>query len=182
MLAALLEQKRDTILEKWLDLIIGTYSEDSSNFLKKEKDRFHNPVGHTLRQETEVLYNALINGVDTDTLAVSLDNIIKIRSVQDFLPAQAVVFVFLLKNVVREELHDELEQNHLYEQLLDFESKIDGLALAAFDNYMRCKEKIYRIGARESKMRTTKLLERVNRICGGPEQTTENPEGLELDV
>jgi hypothetical protein len=163
LLEGLLKQKRDVILEKWQNLILETYPEDSRAFLKNQRDRFQNPVGNTLRDATTVLLEALIEGVGTEALSSSMDDMIRVRSVQDFPPSQAVVPIFLLKNVVREELMGKLGDSILCEELFEFESKIDGLALSAFDNYMKCKTEIYDIRAREAQKMSAKLLERLNR-------------------
>ena len=175
MLEHLLSQKRAAILKRWLGLILGTYPADSSRFFKREKDRFVNPVGYTISLEIEALYDELLQGMNRDKLSASLDNIIRIRSVQDFSPSQAIAFVFLLKKAIREELASEIRENQLFEELLRFESRIDQLALLAFDIYMKCREKVYEIRVNEVKAereRVFKLLERTSPRYGKPE--TEN--------
>jgi hypothetical protein len=169
VLKELLQKHQDSILEKWVQLTIETYPADSLDFLKNVKDRFQNPIGFTLNQEIAVLFEALVDGMDPRDLAVSLDRIIRIRSVQDFPPAQAVAFVFLLKNIIREKFRDLIRQGELLDELLEFESKIDGLVLAAFDNYVKCKIEIYEIRAREAHRKTEKLVERINQISGAKE-------------
>lgn len=163
VLEHLLSQKRAAILERWFKLILDTYPADSLRFFKQEKDRFANPVGYTISLEIEALYDELLRGMDSDKLSASLDNIIKIRSVQDFSPRQAIAFVFLLKKAVRGELEREIRKNQLFEELLKFESRIDELALLAVDIYMKCREKIYEIRVNEVKAereRVFKLLEK----------------------
>ena len=166
MLAELLERKRKEILHRWVELILSSYPKDSARFLANETDRFSNPVGHTIRTETEQLLRALLDGIDETELNTSLDRIVRIRTVQEFSPARAMSFVFLLKTTVREVLADELTQPGLVSDYLEFESRIDGLALQAFNNYMACKEAIYEIRTREARNRTAKLVEQVNRIYG----------------
>ena len=97
-------------------------------------------------------------------MAEHLDPIVRIRAVQDFSPAEAVGFVFLLKRVVRQELGGEIRQNRAESQLLDFESQVDDLALKAFDLYMLCREQIYQLRAREIKNQTFTLLEQATRV------------------
>ena len=162
----LLEEKREGIIHRWFELVICSYPADGSRFLRDEKDRFHNPVGHTIREEIEVLFRLLLEGGDEEILVSSLDNIVKIRLVQDFSPSQAVGCIFLIKQAVREELHDHLKGESLYEELLDFESRVDRLALTAFDRYMANKVRIYEIRTREIIRRSEKLLERVERLYG----------------
>lgn len=160
-----LSQKRASILEKWFRLILESYPADSSRFFKQEKDRFINPVGYTIFQEIEALYEGLLRGMNSDKLSTSLDNIIRIRAVQNFSPSQATSFVFLLKKAIREELEKEIRENQLFGELLEFESRIDELALHAFDIYMKCRDKVYEIRVSEveaERDRLLKLWERTN--------------------
>ena len=161
-LESLLTQKKAAVLEKWRDLIVQTYPADASEFLKRDKDRFNNPVGYTIASGTEGIYDALLEGSTSNVLSSTVDSIIKIRAVQDFSPSQAVAFVFLLKKAIREQLAAEMRENSFSEQLLAFESKIDELALLTFDSYMRCREKIHDIRVNEIRNGTFKLRERIN--------------------
>lgn len=152
-------------MERWSQLILETYPADTSRFLKQEKDRFINPVGYTISQEIEVVYDELLQRMNSDKLAACLDNIIRIRAVQDFSPSQTVAFIFLLKKAIREELTSEIKENRVFEELLEFEARIDKLVLLAFDIYMKCREKVFEIRLNEAKVereRVLKLLERTN--------------------
>ena len=172
VLEHLLSQERAAILERWFQLILETYPADSSRFLKQEKDRFTNPVGYTVSQEIKTLYDELLQGTNTDKVATCLDNIIRIRSVQDFLPSQAIAFIFLLKTAVREKLSTEIGKKGAFEELLKFESRIDKLALLALDTYMKCREKLFEIRVDEVKAErqmALKLLERANLLDRQPE-------------
>jgi len=165
VLEHLLPQKRAAILERWFQLILETYPADTSRFLKQQKDRFINPVGYTISQEIEALYDELLQEMNPDKLAACLDNIIRIRAVQDFPPSQTIAFIFLLKKAIREELASEIAENRVLEELSKFESKIDKLVLLALDIYMKCREKVYEIRVNEAKAereRVLKLLDRTN--------------------
>ena len=164
-----LSQKRSAILDRWLQLILETYPAGSMRFLKKQKDQFANPVGHTISKETENLYQELLRGIETEKVSPILDRMIRIRAIQDFTPSQAVVFIFLLKKVIREELETEISENHLYGELLLFESKIDDLAFLGFDIYMKCREKIFEIRANEAKNQVSRLLKKAGLISEIPE-------------
>ena len=144
-----LELKSASILRKWSQLILDTYPADTANFLKHERDRFINPVGCVISQEIKTIYDELLHGVKLEKLTASLDEIIRIRSVQDFSPSQATGFIFMLKQAVREELASEIAGNPTSKGLLDFESRIDGLALLAFDIYTKCREKVCEIRVNE---------------------------------
>ncbi|MBS1236879.1 MAG: hypothetical protein H6R37_123, partial [Deltaproteobacteria bacterium] len=122
----LLKHKASHIRKRWLDLIIETYPADSQRFLREQKDRFANPVGTTISRAVETLYHELLHGMDSEKVNSSLDEIVRIRAVQDFSPARAMIFLFLLKKVLREELHQEIEENTAaWEELLALESRVD---------------------------------------------------------
>jgi len=151
MLIELLSQKKAVILEKWFHAVLETYPADTAKFLKKEKDRFANPVRHTVLQGIEGLYEALIKGEDPPIINEFLENIIKIRSVQDFSPSQAINFIFFLKKIINETLGKEIHKKQLYKEMLDLEERIDTMALLAFDVYLNCREKIYELRINELK-------------------------------
>lgn len=172
MLKDLLIQKRDVVLEKWIDSIVRTYPSDSAAFLKKA-DPFRNPVGQTLAREAATLYDALLKDADCEELSPSLDNAMKIRAVQDFTPYHAVSFVFFLKKAIVDSLSEELGQGSLLREFLEFEGRIDELALCAFDSYMRCREKIHEIRLQEVKKRLTGFWE------GKPTQPRESDDDID---
>jgi hypothetical protein len=154
VLEHLLQRRRDPILEQWLHRILDTYPADSFRFLQGERDRFNNPIGHTLRHGTAVLFDALCSGAEPQAVSDALEEIVKIRAVQEGSAAQAMSFVFLLKTVVRAELGERISDPALCGSLLEFESRVDGLSLYAFDHYLACRERIYAIRAREAARRS----------------------------
>ena len=174
-LEQLLTRRKSAILDRWLRLILESYPTDVSRFLKQEKDQFANPVGHTISQETEILYDELLHGMDADKVTACLDNIIRIRSVQDLSPSQAIAFTFLLKKAVREEVAGDIAERQDFEELLRFESRIDKAVLLALDIYMKCREKVHQIRVNEvnnEKEMALRLLERMSTICGKPADET----------
>ena len=165
----LLKQKASHIRKRWVELIIQTYPADSQRFFREQKDRFANPVGTTLSREVESLYHELLQGMDPEKVDSSLDEIVRIRAVQDFSPAGAMSFVFLLKEILREELDQEIKQSPAAcEELLTLESRLDDMALRGFDLYVRCREKIYEIRAKEAKNQVSRLLQRAGLLCEIP--------------
>jgi hypothetical protein len=160
----LLKQKRLTIEEKWFETIVDTYPADGQVFFKSQKDRFDNPVAYEFRQGITGICEALINGMDDDLVFSDLDRIISIRAIQDLPPSKAVAFIFLLKTVIRSELKEELLQRDLSEELVEIESRIDGLALLCFDVYMTRRKKLYEIRVQEAKNRVSGLMRKAGLI------------------
>jgi len=166
-LADLLQGKRDLLVDRWFDDVAQTYPADTARFLKDTADQFNNPVGHTLRRRLPTLLDALLNNAAESDLADAITDIVRIRTVQCNAPSQAVAFVYLIKNVVREEARERLDDPSFANQLAEFEARVDGLALSVFDVFMNCREKICDIRVHEAQMRSAKLVEQVNSLHGG---------------
>ena len=149
VLDRLLLQKKAVILERWHHLILDTYPADGSRFFKQEKDRFANPIGSIISEGINAIYDELISEMNPDRLSACLDNIIRVRAVQDFYPSDTIAFILLLKRVVREELESEIQESRLFEEFLQFESRIDDMMLLTLDIYMKCREQIHEIRAKE---------------------------------
>ncbi len=142
---------------------MASYPEDAALTLRLVKDPFANPVGNTIQQETDFLFDALLRGASQEEIGPHLDSIIRIRTIQDFSPAQSLAFIFLLKDVVRKELGDADRSGEVVADLLRFESRVDSLALLAFDMYAKCCEQVHTLRADEVKRQAAKLLERAER-------------------
>ena len=171
-LEAIIEQQKATILKKWFDAAIQAYAPDTAKFLKNQKDPFGNPVGNNLLKGLRGLLDQLLGELDPRSVETDLDPIIRIRAVQAFTPSQATAFIFSLKKILRDTLDPKRHDDQIMKELLAFESKIDQLCLMAFDIYMACKEKIYEIGANETRNRTFRAFERAGLIV---EDTEDRP-------
>ncbi len=178
----LLIEKRSVILDKWLDLILEGYQKRGQTFFKKEKDRFLNPVGYEFRKGIGGIYRALIEKVEDSEVTIFIDKIARIRAVQDFSPAQAVSFIFLLKKVIKEELGETILKDGLANEWLELESKIDNLALLCFNIYMQCKEKLYEIRVNEIKRKTYSLLKRADLIYEIPDFKEDNSDSKNIEM
>ena len=152
--------KKTAIIEAWLARILQTYPEHTGRFLSRERDPFRNPVGSALTDALPVLFDGILKGIDTAEVTPALDGIVRIRAVQDFTASQAVSFLFLLKRVVQEALHGEIQRCPDGGDLAAMDGRIDEMALLAFDLFMRCREKIYEIKANEAKRRIYVLEKR----------------------
>ena len=161
-LATLLQQKRETILDEWFDRIAESYPQAASEFLAKQADRFGNPVGHAISQSIGAIYDQVVSAMNRDDLLHALDGIIRIRSVQDFSPSEAVAFVFQLKAVMRNVMDEQLRGPEKWDDLADLESRVDRVALLAFEKYTECREQLHQVRNREIESRAARVLGRVN--------------------
>lgn len=160
-----LMEKKPAILKKWFDAVADTYPANTSGFLKKQKAQFTNPVGYTLAEGLEGLFEALLQGLIPEAIRTFLDGIVRVRAIQEFSPSEALAFIFQLKKIVRQELGTRiLQQPGITEELTAFDSTIDDLALFSFDIYLKCREKIYELKAKEATNMTFRLLQQARLI------------------
>ena len=151
----ILTEKRSVILGRWFDSIVDGYPADTAKFIKGQKDRFANPVGSTILKGIEDIFDEILAGGDKERVSEFLDNVVRIRAVQDFTPSESVSFIFLLKKIIREEL-----KSGQYEpdELVSFEAEIDSLALLSFDIFMKCRERLFEVKMNEFRNMTNRLL------------------------
>ena len=150
-LKELLTRNKSKILQRWLDLVLDTYPPETARFLKDEKDRFANPVAFTVKCNLELLLDDLLNNSSEKTVMSHLEEIIKIRAVQDFTPSQAVSFVWLAKEAIYNELKVQLKTKEIYSELQKLESEIFKYSGVAFNLYSTCNDSICHIRIKELK-------------------------------
>ncbi len=167
MLLKYLRENGSSIIKRWYELTLESYSPDSRPFFRDVNAKFTNPVGSTLASELEAVFNKLLLEFDPEELYPNLNSIVSIRAVQDLTPSQAMGFVFCLKQAVRESLESEREQVCTINEILEFETRVDKTALLSFEIYMSLKQRIYDIKATEIRDRTARLLDR---YCGGADR------------
>ncbi|MBF0377133.1 MAG: RsbRD N-terminal domain-containing protein [Desulfamplus sp.] len=182
-----LELKKEEILKKWFESAINSYPEDTAKFLKKSKNQFDNPVGSATLQSLENTFRDILEMkisknykysqdiVEQNKIENALDPIIRIRAVQNFSASEAVAFVFELKNIVKSTIGKLNDQNSLEEfrgsssnSVISsyelFEHKVDLVALAAFNRFMKCRENIFLLKATEAKRRIHSAFERAGLV------------------
>jgi len=165
-----LSEKRSAILEAWFEKTMETYPSESTGFLGKKNKQFANPIGFTIAGGLEALFDALLREeeIDLDRISPALDDIMRIRALQGLQPSQELAFLFHLKRIVRERIEGSGVEDPEGLGMLD--ARIDILALASFDRYMQCREKIYELKANETKNMTYRLLQRAKLVTENKEQ------------
>jgi hypothetical protein len=148
--ADFLIEKEGGILEAWVDQVLGKYPAASVPFLKDRKDRFANPLGHTLRQGLHDLFVVLREGQDVASFSEVLERIMLLRAVEALPPSQAVAFVFELKQAVQSQMKG-VEVEDFAAAWPGFEQQVESMALLAFDLYMACRERLYQTRINELK-------------------------------
>ncbi len=161
---SVLAERKAELSEKWADLVLQTYPKETQKIWGRQKDRFQNPVGAAIIEATRELFDQMLDWQDAGKIAEGLDTLIRIRSVQDFSPSQAISFVFLLKKLLRDEFFKPMKEDGTLDDLLRFEAKIDNMAMMSFDIYSKGREQIYRLRVDEVKRAQTNLLRKAGMI------------------
>lgn len=177
-LGDLLNEKRGAILKQWRAVIVDTYPEDARRFLRRERDRFANPVGQSIHRSTEGLWDLLVQGGSREEMRTCLDPVVRIRAVQDFAPSAAVGFIFELKGILRQSLSGQAAGQD--PEMRALEDRIDQLALLAFDMYAECRGKLQEIRVNEMARHYGRLLARAGIAAEIPDETESEKDGRPL--
>ncbi len=138
-----LRNYREKIVSRWVEYALSTYK--ASSFFEKEKDKFANPVGGNIREAFSKLFVLLAKNSDPKEFVEPLDQFIRIRSVQEFTASQAVSPIHAVKHITRDIVEKDKERCHLVNELYDFEFAVDMAVLAAFDLYVECRERLFKV-------------------------------------
>jgi len=150
------------VLEQWLARAVEVYGEQIAPLAAAERDPFRNPIGTTLRRHLEVLLEQLLGPMDAAVVDASMEQIIAVRAIQDLSASAAVGFVFALRDILRHELPEQWGR--------ETEGRIDRLALAAFEHYVRRREQLAQLRLQEQVRALGPLPYRLRQVGGSPER------------
>ncbi len=174
-LGDLLDKRRHAIVKRWRAAVVDTYPEDARRFLRREKDRFANPVGQSIHRAIEGLFDLLVQGAPPEQIRACLDPVIRIRAVQDFTPSVAVGFILELKGILRQSLSGQVSP--LDPEMHALEDRIDQLALLAFDMYAECRARLQEIRVNEMARHYGRLLARAGVAAEALDETESERDG-----
>ena len=121
------------IVRRWLAALDGPTAAAGA-------DAFADPVGARYRAGIGGIAEEVLGGLDAGRTCRHLDEILRVRGAQERTPAQAVAFVFDLREIL-------LEESTLPPPLVHH--RVDQIALWAFDVYARCREEVFALRLRE---------------------------------
>jgi len=151
------QAERTEMLARWFDRVVDRYPVETASFLRSQPDPFANPVGAGLRDELAPILDAILGGHGPDTVEGAIDRIVRVRALQEMSPSRAVGFVLDLKEIFAEVANASSDDARSV-----FDDRVDGMLLAAFDVYNRCREQVYDIRVKEIRNRSLKVMERLN--------------------
>ncbi len=169
---ALLLPLREELTKGWIDVVHGTYPFETIGFLRTRKDRFVNPVGHRTEEVARAVLDAVFaDAPDEDSLSRALDEIIRVRAIQDFPPETAVGIFFALKDLIRAKVFAAENVARMLPALPALETRIDAVVLMAFGAYARCREQIFHLKVEETSRRYSQILRLARKYGDVPEES-----------
>lgn len=154
MLERFLGERKAGILDAWRERIAGTYPDETARRLLNGGDPFSNPGAFAISKGAEGMLDwVLARDGDAAGADAAVEDLVRIRAIQEFAPSEAVGFVFALKDVLRREMADALAGGAGVSEWLRIESRIDALALAAFDAHARCRDEVSNLRVEDFKRR-----------------------------
>jgi hypothetical protein len=156
------QKTRRAILDRWREYVVAGYEPGAARFLEGTDDAFANPVGAVIARSLGPIVDWLISAEGEEAMQHALEEMMAVRSVQASSASRAVAFIFALRSAMEEARADDAETALLAEA----RSRIDELALRAFDCYADCRERINAIRMREvqaEKERMERVIRAMNR-------------------
>lgn len=148
--SAIFQEHSKEIISAWIDIVHSTYHFDTKGFLRTKKDRFCNPVGEMTETVAKYLYDAVAGEpIDVTVVSGKLERFVKLRSVQDFSPSQGIGILYLMKPIMRTKLMPLFVAANKLDDYLEAESRLDTLALMAFDIYISTRETLAEMRIKE---------------------------------
>jgi len=152
-----LEEKKEIILQRWLDRALEVYPQETRDFFRENRSPFSNPIGSTLRDGLDKILQEILQGSSPGGSHAVLEPLIKVRAVEALSPSQALGFIFSLKEIIGEILGDKEKENSLGREWLGINFRIDQMALQAFDLYLECREMVSRLKLKELESRSRQI-------------------------
>lgn len=154
----ILRSHKKELAAKWVDAVFTTYPLETTGFLRTRNDPFTNPVAHMTRQAADALLDALIGEeVDPEAVKAAVERFVKLRAVQKFSPGQSMAVFYLMKPVLRQIALPEMLACDQLDAYLNMESRLDTIALLAFDIYVNARDTVAEARIREIKNQHSQL-------------------------
>jgi hypothetical protein len=177
VIGELLKERTDTIIERWVEIVLSSYSPEAAVLFQKQKDPFANPIGASVRKGTRGVFEAILDGMDKEALRSHLDEIVRARAVQEMHPSQALSFVFTLRSIIRDVIPELEADPRFHREVADLDEMIDRVALTAFDVYTECREEVSQLRINDVKRQVAWVFEKMNQSNAEDPGPIEAPDG-----
>ncbi|MBD5642021.1 MAG: hypothetical protein HDQ91_06345 [Desulfovibrio sp.] len=170
----ILRNHKKAVVDKWVEAVFTTYPLETGGFLRTRNDPFTNPVAHMTRQAANAIYDALAGEeVDEAEVKAAVDRFVKLRAVQKFSPGESLAVFYLMKPALRELALGEMLAANQLDEYLAAESRLDTIALLAFDIYAKARETLAESRIKEIKNQHSQLAKWAQRLERGGQGSEE---------
>ncbi len=142
-----LTARRRELVDAWIEGTLATYPAPAARFMAAEADPFRNPAGHALRENLGVLFDAAILAEDWEAATRALEELVRVRAVQDFSAQEAIQFIAMLEDIVERAVGP----------VPDLHPRIERLSQIAAGVYAACRERLETIRTNEVQRRSWNL-------------------------
>jgi hypothetical protein len=149
----LLIEKKEEILQRWLDRVLGGYPPETQRFFRENKSLFSNPVGFTLRKGMEGIIDQILRPAGMEEARAILEPVMKVRAVENLPPSLGGQFILPLREILSQIVREEKKKDLLGQEWLELNSRISRLALLGMNLYSECREKVNQLRIQEREKR-----------------------------
>ncbi|EFL87350.2 hypothetical protein HMPREF1022_02005 [Desulfovibrio sp. 6_1_46AFAA] len=161
--------RKNDVVRLWTEAVYSTYPFETTGFLRTKQDAFGNPVANMTKEAAGTLYDAVAGEeVEVATVKNALERFVKLRAVQTFTPSQGLGVFYLMKPLLRERILPELAEQGELDAYLTAESRLDSLALLAFDIYTAARETLAESRIKEIRNQYAQLARWAQTLEEGP--------------
>jgi hypothetical protein len=163
-----IREAKPTVVERWYDLLLESYPPETVTLWKSKQDKFTSPVGATFSKALRTLVDEVVAWRDASALTAPLEDIVRIRAVQEMAPGKALAFILGFKKLLRELFAEDITREDLVQELAMYDARIDNLALLAFDVYTKNREKLFEMRVTEFKNAYHMVFRKAGIVCDTP--------------
>lgn len=169
MALELLREHKKEVVNAWVDAVFATYPFETTGFLRTKQDPFGNPVAHMTRESAAILFDAVAGEeMYPPTVKAALERFVKLRAVQKFVPSESLAVIYLMKPILRKQVLPAMSRVGQLAAYLEAESRLDSLALLAFDIYSEARETLAEARIKEIRNQHAQLARWAQRLEAGP--------------
>ncbi|MGE5423397.1 MAG: RsbRD N-terminal domain-containing protein [Ignavibacteriales bacterium] len=146
-----LNDKKQSILSKWQAVANGSYGAQDPRHVRKTGGRFSDPIGYVTGETTAEILEWLIENESTVDINSPLEEICRLKAVQDISPDEGMSFIFALKPIIRNEIRVGHSLDNWTAELEELDKRIDEVGWRALAIYTDCRSRIHEIKMNEIK-------------------------------
>ena len=148
---------RTKILKQILREVLQTYPDQAKPLISVGSDRFANPLGATLSEGVEEIFEVITGDKTLDEIELPLERMFKLKAVQEGKTNLALDFLFSLKSIIRNICNPAGGNPAELQELFEIEERIDQIVMRGLQVFISAREKLLELQVAEIKHRTYSL-------------------------